>query len=100
MNCTNSFVSDGKFYYHSAWGQKCYNTPIEACQNPQRYVDITNGNAELGYCNSIQVTESVEDDGPVMIYFEGFEMKKSIVIPMIIDVLLVLIIMGIIIYLK
>ena len=20
MDCTNSFVSDGKFYYHSAWG--------------------------------------------------------------------------------
>lgn len=100
MDCTNAFVSDGKFFYHSAWNQKCYSTPIEACQNPQRYVDITNGNAELGYCNGLQVTEDIQGDGPVMVYFEGFEMKKSIVTPIIIIVLLVLIIMGVIIYLK
>lgn len=101
MDCTNSFVSDGKFFYHSAWGQKCYSTPIEACQNPQRYVDITNGNAELGYCNSIQVTDKIEDDGPVMVYFEGFEMdKKSILVPVLTVALLLLIIGVVIIYLK
>jgi hypothetical protein len=108
MNCINSFVSDGVYFYHAQNGQKCYKHPIEACQNPQIVLTM-NGNPLLGYCNSIR-TGGLRDDDSSNIYsikispdnidsIENFEMRKSSSYIVLI-ILFLIIIGGAIIYLK
>lgn len=99
MNCMNSFVSDGVYFYGAQNGQKCYRNPLEACQNPQRVL-ITNGNNLIARCDSIRLGGIQDDDPPLTASFEMFEMPKSpsYLIPIII--LILIIITCAIIYLK